>query len=83
MAAKHNLRGSDAHYGGTLTRRFAPARRAPPGQQIGHGPGPRYLWPRVQDFQPPLRVAMSASDRRNGQDGHPDPCQHPDASPHP
>jgi len=57
MAAKHSLRGPDAHYGGTLSRLHLGYRRrfAPPGQQIGHGPGPRYLWPRVQVFQP-LRV---------------------------
>lgn len=27
---------------------------APPGQQIGHGPEPRYLCPRLQVFQPLL-----------------------------
>jgi len=32
-------------------------RVAPPdardGQQVGQGPGPRYLWPRLQVFEPP------------------------------
>src|SRR5512139_1583224 len=33
-----------------------------PGQQTGHGPGPRYLCPRLQVFQPPrLGVSMTAS----------------------
>jgi hypothetical protein len=27
---------------------------APPGQQTGQTPAPRYLWPRPQVFQPPL-----------------------------
>src|SRR5512139_1489546 len=33
-----------------------------PGQQTGHGPGPRYLCPRLHVFQPPrLGVSMTAS----------------------
>ena len=33
--------------------RFAARFFARPGLQIGHGPAPRYLWPRLQVFQPP------------------------------
>jgi hypothetical protein len=33
--------------------RFAACFFARPGLQMGQGPAPRYLWPRLQVFQPP------------------------------
>src|SRR5688572_15598449 len=71
MAAKHSLRGLVAHYGGTLSvRLFSRRRLAPPGQQIGQGPAPRYLWPLTQVFHPPVRVAIGrpSNSRLNGRD---------------
>ena len=54
MAAKHNLRGPDAHYGGTLSRS-----------------GPRYLWPRVPDFQP-AATSVSIPAHENSRPGRSD-----------